>query len=101
MKPETFKRRCEKVAETLGLDVSFYDDAQPDRENVDDGTLHITRSGLRACFNVDQGRDDGKLQNENTRAVLAAMKIKVGDNVLVDVESEDGDQYGDEQWADY
>lgn len=86
LKRVAFRMKCERVAEKTGFGVSFYEDDDTDRANMDDGTLHITRSGLRACFDV--ANDEAVYQNANIRKVCAAMGLKAKDEYMEDEEEE-------------
>lgn len=89
----TFRKKCEKVAEEMGIEVDFHDDSPAKSDTYeDDGTLHIRRRGLRAAFDVSNGQAlDGKSQNENTRKVLVAlgMAALIGGQTMVDDVEED------------
>lgn len=97
-KQAAFRRKCERAAQTAGLDdVLFCDneEATKDDEYEDDGVLHIRRHGLRAAFNVGDNQNlPGAVQNENTRAVMAAlgMKRKVSERVLVEETEEEEEE---------
>lgn len=86
-----FETECRKVSENTGIDVMFFPDKGKSDLTQDDGTLHITKRGLRACFDVGRGQSaTGKEQNERTRAILSALKMEdcINNRVLVD-EDED------------
>jgi hypothetical protein len=100
-----FAKRCIKFFETL---TSEYEPAthlyifqckvvkNPVWEvGHDDGNLHITHNptGTHVCFDVQHGQNlSAKETNENTRAVLTALKMErfIGERTLLD-ESEDED----------
>lgn len=87
-----FETECRKVSEATGIEVTFHPDKEKSDPVQDDGTLHITKRGLRACFDVGLGQGaTGKYQNERTRAILSALKMEdcINDHVLVDEEDED------------
>lgn len=98
MTAKSFQSKCEKVSEQLGIAVEFYLEGTGRYKRSagafeDDGSLHVTRSGLRAAFDVGEGQSlSGKAQNKNTRAVMEALDVPVTDRVLVDEkDNEDGD----------
>ncbi len=95
---EKFRKRCLKVAEKLDLAVDFNDDPRADDTFEDDGTLHVLRGGLRACFDVSNGQTcEADMQNAWTRAVLTALSMKraITDRVLVDEGCGGGDESGE------
>lgn len=70
-----FRQTCEQVADRLGIGVSFFS-PQPSRPPFhDDGNLHVTSRGTRACFHLDQDAPD-KLQNQRTRLILIALDME-------------------------
>ncbi len=91
---EAFRRKCLKVSESTGIEVSFCDDDRKQEPHEDDGTLHITKDGLRACFWVCS--DVPAVQNERAVEVMTAMKMekKITDRVLVE-DDEDSNDLGD------
>lgn len=82
-----FRRRCERAERKTGLELTFYDDATSDRVFEDDGALFICRHGIRACFRV--GSDVPEVHNQNVREVMAAMRLKVTDDLLEEEEEDD------------
>ena len=85
MKISKFQKRCELVAERLGLEVVFYDDDSGVDQFEDDGFLHVQNKSIRACFNVSNSQSDScRAQNVKTRAVMAALGLKVSSRVLGD-----------------
>jgi hypothetical protein len=88
-----FEIECQKIADTLNLgDVLFFADECKEPPFEDDGSLHVIKRGMRACFDVGDGqRRDGKSQNEFTRAVLTALKMErfINDRTLVEENDED------------
>lgn len=87
-----FQVQCEAIAEELGIHVMFFPDS-PSKPCEDDGNLHITKRGLRACFGVGLGQSLGpKEQNANSQLVLDALGITKFDKsaVMLD-ETEDED----------
>ena len=59
----------------------------------DDGTLHIARGGLRACFDVSTGQSgSAKEQNKKTAAVLTGLGMRrlIGE-ALIEETSDDDD----------
>lgn len=91
MTDEAFKKKCNRVAESLGIGVEFYSDDGFERQFEDDGTLHISRANVRACFDVSGGEGKtAKDQNDLTRDVMKALRMTkyIGDSVLVDEDDE-------------
>lgn len=85
-KKDEFKQKCQRISDQLGLaDPEFYEDSDQQDPFYDDGTLHVVKYGVRACFHLDEDTE-GSLQNERTRIILGAlnMKRKINDRVLVD-----------------
>lgn len=87
---KAFEKKCNEVADKVGVSVDFItDDATPVRRvSEDDGTLHINKGRRRAMFSV--GQDDPKLANERMREILRLMEVKF-DPELVFVDEEDDD----------
>ena len=84
MKITRFQKRCEQVAEKLGLEVIFFEDTNKPDQFEDDGTLHVQNGSLRACFDVSNGQAlSGADQNSKTRLVMAELKLRITDRVLV------------------
>lgn len=95
MKKSKFETQCEKVSEDTGIDVMFFDDDTNPAPCEDDGNLHITKRGLRACFDVGMGQNaTGKVQNERAKKVLEALKITKfkPEMVFVDETEDDDDE---------
>lgn len=77
-----FRRRCIRAAEKACVgEVEFYEDKGgvfPNCEFEDDGTLHIRRDGLRACFDVSNCQNDSaEVQDVKIKAVMKAMRLAV------------------------
>lgn len=99
-KVSAFEKRCIIAARDAGVEVIFFrDDVDHKNDAVeDDGSLHVTRSGLRACFDVGDGQSrSGYDQNVKTIMVLSGlglwldMEQKSKDRVLVDETAEEDD----------
>ncbi len=92
MKKSKFQIECEALSEKTGIYVMFFEDKDAQKPVEDDGNLHITKRGLRACFDVGNGQSlSGKDQNENTRTILKALGMEdaINDRTLVDETDED------------
>ena len=88
----SFKKRCESVADQIGVTVDFFKDSHQQEPFEDDGNLHIVRNGLRACFDVGNGQSNtGKKQNVLSEHILAALGIKsyIRNRVLVEEDDEE------------
>lgn len=92
---KAFRKKCEAAASEVGVNVSFYENEAGNDQFGDDGYLHITKNGFRACFDVGHGQSlEGSEQNKNTRAVMnhLGMESKISDRVLVEETDEDEDE---------
>lgn len=83
-----FENRCERASKKTGYSVAYYNDPPGTAAGIyqDDGTLHVSKYGLRACFWIFN--DDPAIQNERARAVLAALRLMVPDSALSPVQLE-------------
>lgn len=80
----TFKQKCEKAAEEVGVDVTFYNERSKEPDAFeDDGALHVTTKTMRACFRVSYG-DDRIDQNIKTKRLMTLLGREVSYRVLVD-----------------
>ena len=85
--PEWFEKKCLKIGDDLGIGVTFFSgEAYTDGITFhDDGTLHVVRVGVRACFDVSNSQSlSPKEQNDTTRKVMRALNLKVTDTCLVE-----------------
>lgn len=83
-----FEKLCREAVERLGLDDVIFFSAAGEKPDVveDDGTLHVTRRGQRACFDVSNNQNDSaRVQNKKTLSVLKALDIKLTDKQLLRV----------------
>src|SRR5579864_2056706 len=88
-----FETACNAVSEKLGIDVMFFDDETGSSVVEDDGNLHITRRGKRACFDVGNGQSlNGKQQNERAKKILAELGIEATKDALVDETDDEDDE---------
>lgn len=92
---ETFRQKCQRLADEIcDGDIDFFEDSA--QEPVyDDGVLHVTYRGLRACFGLNEDAT-ARAQNDKSRAILKAlgMEKKITDRVLLD-EREDDSRWGE------
>jgi len=93
-----FQSRCLEVAEQVGVEVHFYDETVAKADAFhDDGTLHVQKSKMRACFDVSNSQNlSGRKQNKNTEAVMQALGLEVTSRVLVDDFDEEDNE--DDSW---
>lgn len=85
-----FEQRCEKVADSIGVEVWFIDEPKTQSPFQDDGMVHICGAGKRAVFHV--GQDCGaKAFNVVAKQIMEAMGKAVTDRVLEDVDMDDED----------
>lgn len=90
MKKTKFQIVCEAVAETTDVGVMFVPDSTLSKPYEDDGTLHITKRGMRACFDVGRGQSlSGAEQNKRAVAVLSALGLPKTEDTMVDEEEGD------------
>lgn len=77
MKNLKFQTKCKEVAETMGIEVCFYDDPRKHEAFEDDGYLHIVDKEIRACFDVGAAQSKtGAEQNALTARVIGLLKWK-------------------------
>lgn len=75
--------RCKSISNSLGYGVSFITDANRDKKPfIDDGTLHVRRCGVRACFDV--ACDVERIQNDRVREIMKELRLSVTKSVLID-----------------
>jgi hypothetical protein len=90
-KKSKFELRCEKAAESIGVEVEFEPDPSMDSVFEDDGALHIRVGGRRAIFIVNPTQDESAvIQNARTRKIMEdlGVKRKINERVLVDEEED-------------
>lgn len=79
-----FQQQCINVSEETGIGVTLYHDERGEKDDAfeDDGTLHIRKRGIRACFNVVAS--SSLEQNDDTREIMGLLRLEVSDSVLAD-----------------
>lgn len=83
-----FENECKRAANKTGYEVNFYSAPVGEKSiNEDDGSLHISKFGVRACFWIQS--DDPKIQNERAREVLKALRLAVPDSALTEEYAEE------------
>lgn len=73
-----FQSLCQEVSDKTRISVSFIRE-KSGKTNVheDDGTLHVTKGSIRACFDVGEGqRLSGKEQNARAKELLKALNME-------------------------
>lgn len=75
-KKTKFEKDCERIEEETGISVYFPFTVESKKVEVveDDGALHVTKSGVRACFSIGQDRPLRE-QNERMMTVLKTLKL--------------------------
>jgi len=102
MTEKTFRKRCNLAFSLIGAEPLYFNDGDSREDDAfeDDGSLHVRRNGLRACFDVSNGQSlDAAKQNAMTRLVMEALGLAKRDQPLpgrVAVEVPEEKEYGDE-----